>query len=215
MNSPAEKSSFWRERFPLDAVAYFFKKKSVQFIMTKVQFGWLIRSLHSWSANLMVAAMIHMFSVFFMKAYRKPREITWLSGVLLFFLALGFGFSGYLLPWNTLAYFATKVGTEITSVIPFIGHEILIFLRGGEEVTGATLTRFFGIHVAVLPMIATALLVLHLLLVQVQGIPAARGRRQTQADAVLPVFSHARPRRLGGRARRVDRIGRALSVGTR
>ncbi len=145
--------------------------ESVQFIMTKVQFGWLIRSIHSWSANLMVAAaMIHMFSVFFMKAYRKPREVTWISGVLLFFLALGFGFSGYLLPWNTLAYFATKVGTEITAVSPFIGQHILIFLRGGEEVTGATLTRFFGIHVAVLPMIATALLVLHLLLVQVQGL---------------------------------------------
>jgi cytochrome b6 len=145
--------------------------ESVQFIMTKVQFGWLIRSIHSWSANLMVAAaMIHMFSVFFMKAYRKPREATWISGVLLFFLALGFGFSGYLLPWNTLAYFATKVGTQIASVVPFVGYDILVFLRGGEEVTGATLTRFFGIHVAVLPMIATAFLIMHLLLVQVQGM---------------------------------------------
>ncbi|RMD56664.1 cytochrome B, partial [Candidatus Parcubacteria bacterium] len=84
--------------------------ESVQFLMTKVRFGWLIRSIHSWSANLMIAtAFIHLFSVFFLKAYRKPRELTWVSGVLMLFLAMGFGFSGYLLPWNELAFFATKV----------------------------------------------------------------------------------------------------------
>ena len=88
--------------------------ESVQFIMTEVRFGWLIRSIHSWSANLMIAAaFIHLFSVFFLKAYRKPRELTWVSGAVLLMLALGFGFSGYLLPWNELAFFATKVGTEI------------------------------------------------------------------------------------------------------
>ena len=78
--------------------------ESVQFIMTRVHFGWLIRSIHSWSANLMVlSAMTHMFSVFFLRAYRRPRELTWLSGMALLFLTLAFGFSGYLLPWNTLA----------------------------------------------------------------------------------------------------------------
>ena len=88
--------------------------ESVQYIMTRVRFGWLIRSIHSWSANLMIfTAFAHMFSVLFLKAYRKPRERTWVSGVLLLFLVMGFGFSGYLLPWNTLAFFATKVGTEI------------------------------------------------------------------------------------------------------
>src|SRR5271169_5460907 len=88
--------------------------ESVQFIMTQVPFGWLIRSIHSWSANLMIgAAFVHLFSVFFLKSYRSPRELTWMSGVLLFVLAMGFGFSGYLLPWNKLSYFATKVGTEI------------------------------------------------------------------------------------------------------
>src|SRR5215470_77544 len=81
--------------------------ESVQFIMTEVRFGWLIRSVHSWSANLMIATLfIHMFSVYFMRAYRQPREITWLTGVLLLLLAVGFGFSGYLLPWNKLAFFA-------------------------------------------------------------------------------------------------------------
>ena len=145
--------------------------ESVQYIMTQVQFGWLIRSIHSWSANLMIfTAFAHMFSVLFLKAYRKPRELTWVSGVVLLFLVMGFGFSGYLLPWNTLAFFATKVGTEITGQVPVIGKPMMVFLRGGEEVTGATLTRFFGFHVAVLPGVATVLLSIHLLLVQRQGI---------------------------------------------
>jgi cytochrome b6 len=145
--------------------------ESVQFIMTQVQFGWLIRSIHSWSANLMVfTAFAHMFSVLFLKAYHKPRELTWVSGVILLFLTLGFGFSGYLLPWNTLAYFATKVGTEIPGQIPLIGKPILIFLRGGEDVTGATLSRLFGFHVAILPGITTLLIMLHLGLIQWFGI---------------------------------------------
>ena len=145
--------------------------ESIQFIMSKVQFGWLIRSIHSWAANLFIlAAMIHMFSVYFGKSYRKPRELTWLTGMLMFFLALGFGFSGYLLPWNELAFFATKVGTDIAGVVPFIGDSIMVFLRGGEDVTGATLSRFFGFHVAVFPGIFTLLLAIHLLLVQRQGM---------------------------------------------
>ena len=96
--------------------------ESVQYIMTQVQFGWLIRSIHSWSANLMIfTAFAHMFSVLFLKAYRKPRELTWVSGMLLLFLVMGFGFSGYLLPWNTLAFFATKVGTQMAGQVPLIG----------------------------------------------------------------------------------------------
>jgi cytochrome b6 len=145
--------------------------ESVQYIMTQVQFGWLIRSIHSWSANLMIfTAVAHMFSVLFLKAYRKPRELTWVSGVVLLALVMGFGFSGYLLPWNTLAYFATKVGTEIAGQVPLIGHPIMVFLRGGEEVTGATLTRFFGFHVAVLPGIVVLVILFHLLMVQRQGM---------------------------------------------
>ncbi|OGU78877.1 MAG: cytochrome bc complex cytochrome b subunit, partial [Ignavibacteria bacterium RBG_16_35_7] len=145
--------------------------ESIQFIMSKVQFGWLIRSIHSWAANLFIlAAFIHMFSVYFEKSYRKPREITWVTGMLMFFLALGFGFSGYLLPWNELAFFATKVGTDIAGAVPLIGETLKIFLRGGEEVTGATLSRLFGFHVALLPGIFTALLTIHLLLVQRQGM---------------------------------------------
>src|SRR5215470_10667788 len=100
--------------------------ESVQYIMTQVQFGWLIRSIHSWSANLMIfTAFAHMFSVLFLRAYAKPRELTWVSGMVLLFLVMGFGFSGYLLPWNTLAFFATKVGTEITGQVPLIGKALM------------------------------------------------------------------------------------------
>ncbi|HDH58439.1 MAG TPA: cytochrome bc complex cytochrome b subunit [Bacteroidetes bacterium] len=145
--------------------------ESVQFLITKVKYGWLIRSIHSWSANLMVlSAFIHMFSNLFTRSYRKPRELTWISGMMLFILALGFGFSGYLLPWNELAFFATKVGTDIAGAVPFVGKQIVIFLRGGEDVTGGTLSRFFGFHVAVLPGIFTVFLAAHLALIQFQGM---------------------------------------------
>jgi cytochrome b6 len=140
---------------------------------------------------MVAAAFIHLFSVFFLKSYRKPRELTWVSGVILLFLSLGFGFSGYLLPWNELAFFATKVGTEIVAVVPFIGGWLLKFLRGGEDVTGATLTRFFGFHVAVLPMISTLLLVFHLWGVQKQGmsvpIEVEKGNKSLRS---MPFFPH-------------------------
>lgn len=145
--------------------------ESVQFIITEVKFGWLIRSVHSWSANLMIATLFtHMFSVFFLRSYYPPREVTWVSGVVLLFISICFGFSGYLLPWNEVSFFATKVGTDIAGVVPVVGKPMLRFLRGGDEVTGATLTRFFGFHVAVLPAAATVFLGLHVLLVQQHGM---------------------------------------------
>ena len=145
--------------------------ESVQFLMTDVKFGWLVRSIHHWAANLMIfMAFIHLFSVLFMKAYRPPRELTWFSGVILLALALAFGFTGYLLPWNELAFFATRVGTEIVGVFPLVGDFALKIARGGTDVTGATLTRFYGVHVAILPAIAFFFLGLHLLLVQKLGM---------------------------------------------
>jgi cytochrome b6 len=149
--------------------------ESVRFLMTQVSFGWLIRSIHSWSANLMIgAAMIHMFSTFLLKSYRRPREVTWLTGMALFGLAMAFGFSGYLLPWNQLAFFATKVGTDIVGDLPLVGTFMLRFLRGGDHITGGTLTRFFGFHVAILPAIAGGLVGLHLYLVQRHGMSVPR-----------------------------------------
>jgi cytochrome b6 len=165
--------------------------ESVQFIMSGVPFGWLIRSLHSWSANLMVAtAFIHLFSVFFLKAYRPPRELTWVSGFLLLLLAMGFGFSGYLLPWNKLAFFATQVGTDIAGVVPVVGEVMLRFLRGGDHVTGGTLSRFYGWHVAILPAITVSLLLLHLLMVQRHGmsVPPSVERRLGNRVRHIPFF---------------------------
>lgn len=165
--------------------------ESVQFIMTEVKFGWLIRSIHSWSANLMIGTLfVHMFSVFFLRAYYPPREITWISGVLLLFIVICFGFSGYLLPWNKLAFFATKVGTEIAGVVPIVGRPILRFLRGGDDVTGATLTRFFGFHVAVLPATATVLIAIHVLLVQLHGmsVPPGLAEQSVKKMKFVPNF---------------------------
>ncbi len=145
--------------------------ESVRFIVSDVDFGWLIRAVHSWSANLMVLfAFLHMFTVYFTSAYRKPRELTWLSGIGLLGLTMLFGFSGYLLPWNELAFFATRVGTGMAGAIPIIGKDLLIIMRGGEEVTGATIGRFFGLHVAILPAVFTVFLVGHLTFVQRQGM---------------------------------------------
>lgn len=163
--------------------------ESIKFLMSKVSFGWLIRSVHSWSANLMVlSGFIHMFSVYFTKAYRNPREITWVTGMLLFFLALGFGFSGYLLPWNELAFFATKVGTDIAGALPIVGKPIMLLLRGGENVTGATLSRFFGFHVALLPGIFTVILSIHLIMVQRQGMSEPIGMEHAVNKKSMPFF---------------------------
>ncbi len=163
--------------------------ESVQFILTQVHFGLLIRNIHSWSANIMILMLfIHMFSAFLMKAYRPPREITWISGFLLLFISLGFGFSGYLLPWNELAFFATKVGTEMAGVVPGIGDWLMRFLRGGEEVTGATLTRFYGFHIAVLPGITTILLFIHIVMVQIHG--NAKPMTMEHSKRTMPFFPH-------------------------
>jgi cytochrome b6 len=166
--------------------------ESVQYMMADVPFGWLIRSIHSWGANLFVGVVfLHMISVFFLKAYRPPREATWITGAVLLFLAMGFGFSGYLLPWNTLAYFATKVGTDVPAQIPGIGHLLSRILRGGSDVTGATLSRFYGIHVAILPAITTVFLGIHLYLVQRHGMsvpPRVERKEKPRTMRFLPDF---------------------------
>ena len=177
---------------PSAAEAY----ESVQFIVTRVPFGWLVRSIHAWSANLMVAcAVAHLFSVLFLHAYRRPRELTWFSGVLLLLLTLAFGFTGYLLPWNEVSFFATRVGTDIAAAVPLMGRGIVRFMRGGDDVTGATLTRLFGFHVAVLPAIASGLVALHLLLVQRHGmsVPPSIARQAVHDPAAvraMPFIPH-------------------------
>jgi cytochrome b6 len=163
--------------------------ESVQYIMAEVPFGWLVRSIHSWGANLFVGVVVlHMLSVYFLKAYREPRELTWISGALLLFITLGFGFSGYLLPWNTLAFFATRVGTDVPAQIPGIGKLLSQILRGGADVTGATLSRFYGIHVAILPATTTVLLGIHLMMVQKHGMSVPPSVEREGARGSLRFF---------------------------
>ena len=163
--------------------------ESVQFLMAEVQFGWLVRSIHAWSANLMIlTAFLHLFSVLLLRAYGPPREITWYSGFALLCVAMAFGFTGYLLPWNELAYFATRVGTQIVGTVPLVGDFALRVARGGPDVTGATLTRFYGVHVAILPTVGLALLALHLFLVQKHGMHTPHDVPEGEQGRSMPFF---------------------------
>ncbi|MFI5455952.1 MAG: cytochrome bc complex cytochrome b subunit [Isosphaerales bacterium] len=169
--------------------------ESVQTIMTEVNFGWLIRSAHSWSANLLIGVLLlHVLTTYMMRAYRRPRELTWVTGILLLALFMAFGFSGYLLPWNELAFFATRVGTAIVGVIPLIGNQLLLLARGGDNVTGDTLARFYALHVAILPLLTLGLLGVHLFLVQKHGMSvpnqegATNGEDRTPSMPFVPHF---------------------------
>lgn len=144
---------------------------SVQHIVNEVPFGNVIRSIHHWSANLLVFTLfLHLASTFFMKAYRRPRELTWLTGLGLLGLALGFCFSGYLLPWDGLAFFATRVGVSEMEKMPLVGHFAANLIRGGDDISVGTIGRFFTLHVIVLPLALLGLVGLHVLFVQIQGV---------------------------------------------
>lgn len=144
---------------------------SIQYIMNEVAFGWLIRGIHHWGATLMVIfVFLHMLRTFFFAAYKFPREITWLTGVILLLATLGMGFTGYLLPWNQRSYWATTVGTEIAGTVPVIGDFIMRVLRGGTDLSGVTLARFFAVHIWFIPAIIVALIGVHMYLVIRIGI---------------------------------------------
>ena len=119
---------------------------------------------------MVLVVFIHMLRTFFYAAYKYPRELTWLSGVVLLLATLGMGFTGYLLPWNQRSYWATTVGTEIAGTVPLIGPFILSVLRGGEELSAITLARFFAVHIWFLPALIAAMIGLHLYLVIRLGI---------------------------------------------
>lgn len=144
---------------------------SVAMIMNEVPFGWLIRGIHAWGSNLMLITIgIHMTKIYVSGIYKAPREFNWVIGVSLFLMILNLSFTGYLLPWTQLAYWATVVGTETPAAIPVIGEYIRFVLRGGEEIGQVTLTRFFAIHVMILPFVTAGLVTLHLLQIRRQGI---------------------------------------------
>lgn len=156
---------------------------SVRRITYDVDFGWLVRSAHSWSANLMILAlMVHLFSVYLMKAYRRPREFGWWTGLALLGVSVTFGFSGYLLPMDELAYFATKIGLEIPGTIPGVGKVLVDLIRGGPDVNEETIQRFFALHVVILPAVFVPLLGIHLWLVQRHG-NAVPPREEAQPEA--------------------------------
>ena len=152
---------------------------SVNYITTEVTFGWLIRGLHHYGASAMVVlSILHMMRVIFFGSYKFPREMTWFSGVFLLLITMAFGFTGYLLPWDQKAYWATTVGTRIAGTPPFIGEFIQRIIRGGDELSAVTLARFFGAHVWMLPVALLLLLSIHLYLVIRIGISEVPKREE-------------------------------------
>jgi quinol-cytochrome oxidoreductase complex cytochrome b subunit len=150
---------------------------SVVYITTQLPMGWFIRGLHHWGASAMVVLTVaHLLRVFFYGAYKFPREVTWMTGVILLIVVIGFGFTGYLLPWDQRAYWATTVGTRIIGVAPVIGEWMLRVARGGSELSAVTLARFYGTHVWVLPAALILLVGVHLFLVIRNGISAVPGK---------------------------------------
>lgn len=164
--------------------------ESVRFIMERVHYGWLIRSIHFWGANFLIAVvLVHMFSTYFMKAYRKPREIMWVLGVIILGLILASAFTGYLLPWTTLSYFATKIGVSMPQFIPGIGGWISRLMQGGPEVGAATLTRMFTLHTIVLPILWLTFITIHIFLNQVLGISTPQSQLQnSDGTKFFPTF---------------------------
>jgi len=144
---------------------------SVTQISTALPFGWLIRGIHRWGASLVVVFVIlHLLRVFFMAAYKYPRELTWVAGVLLLLLVFAFGFTGYLLPWDQRAYWATVVGIDIAGYAPVVGSYLSELLRGQPEVGVRTLGRFYAFHTLFLPVFLFGLTAAHVAMVVVQGI---------------------------------------------
>ncbi|MBT3352711.1 MAG: cytochrome bc complex cytochrome b subunit [Nitrospinaceae bacterium] len=157
--------------------------ESVRYITQEAPFGWWVRGVHRWSGELMVVAVIlHMIRVFFTNAYRKPRELNWLIGMLLLVTIFTFGFSGYSLIYNQLSYWAMVVGTNITASIPVVGEFAAGFLRGGPVISANTLTRMYVLHVGLLPMAAVALIALHLFLLRLHGVSDAEDTGEGDSD---------------------------------
>ncbi|MCU0503424.1 MAG: cytochrome b N-terminal domain-containing protein, partial [Anaerolineae bacterium] len=152
---------------------------SINFIMNQVAFGWLIRGMHHWGATLMVIVVfLHMLKAFFVGAYKYPREITWLTGGALLLIVLVMGFSGYLLPWNQKAYWATTVGTNIAGAAPIVGPLLLPILRGSQDIGALTLARFYGLHIWWMPLALLGLMGVHLYLIIRIGITAPPERNE-------------------------------------
>lgn len=163
---------------------------SVDYITFELPLGWLVRGLHHYGASAMVVLMVlHMLRTYFSSAYKKPREINWLTGVVLLFVVLSFGFTGYLLPWDQKGYWATVVGTEIAGSVPIIGEWIMRLMRGGELLGQATLTRFYATHIMVLPAVLAILIGVHVFQLRYHGMaPPITEKQKTNADKFKPFY---------------------------
>lgn len=165
---------------------------SVDYLTYQASLGWLVRGVHHYGASAMVILVTaHMLHTYFTSAYKRPREINWISGVLLLMLTLAFGFTGYLLPWDQRGYWATKVGTEIAGSVPLVGNYLALFMRGGEHLGQVTLTRFYAIHVIILPVTLLSLVVLHLQQLRRHGMaPPITKSAKARAHRFVPFYPH-------------------------
>lgn len=163
---------------------------SVMSISNKIPFGWLIRRTHAIAANLFILVLFfHMFSTLIMGSYKKPRELQWISGVVLFGMGLMACLSGYLLPWSQLSYWATTVATNSIGSVPVVGDEIVRWVRGGDRVDQTTLGRFYALHVSVLPPLFGIIVAAHLFFMRRAGISAPPGIPKEQVKKI-PFFPH-------------------------
>ncbi|MDA8174170.1 MAG: cytochrome b N-terminal domain-containing protein [Nitrospiraceae bacterium] len=147
---------------------------SIAQINKRVWLGWLVRGVHKWSASILIVLItLHAMRVFISKAYRPPRELNWMAGSLTLFITLASGFTGYLLPWDQKAYWATTVGTSMAGTVPYAGGALVKLLRGGRSVSGATLTRFYSMHTLWLPFMMALVLWAHFHMIKKQGLRGA------------------------------------------
>lgn len=186
--------------------------ESVATITNAVAFGRIVRGLHHWGSSAMVVLVVaHLIVVFALAAYKRPREVTWLLGTALLVLTLAFGFTGYLLPWDEKAYWATSVGTNMLGTVPLAGELFLRVARGGTELGAATLTRFYALHVLVLPACTVTLIAVHVALVIRHGVsvpPSLWHSRWQEAPPLPPPTDPSRPAAEAARYASFKRAGR-------
>jgi cytochrome b6 len=144
---------------------------SVEYLMGQVNYGWLVRSVHRWSGGMMVLNMIlHVCRVYLTGGFKKPRELTWVTGVLLASVTVSFGVTGYTLPWDQVGYWACRIVTGVPDAIPVFGGLVVQLLRGGSSVGQYTLTRFYSAHTFVLPVLSVVLMLTHCIMIRKQGL---------------------------------------------
>jgi ubiquinol-cytochrome c reductase cytochrome b subunit len=165
--------------------------RSVQDLTSKVPYGWLFRQIHVVTSSLMIVmVLLHALSVFFLGGYKKPRELTWISGTFMLLITVTFCLSGYLLPWSQLSYWATTIATTMPTAFPYVGDMLAKLMKGSEQVSGLTLNRFFALHVMLLPFILAIILSLHLFLVRRIGISSPPFGKSAEAEKPWTGYRH-------------------------